>query len=102
MAIDVSGINFFMPVFSFLFVFVIVYAILAKTKILGDNKFVNLVIGFIMAIIFMSFSSTELYVETIIPWAAFPESSKRGGNSTSYCWARSLVSSSRFFSRNLE
>jgi hypothetical protein len=70
MAIDVSGVNFFMPVFSFLFVFVIVYAILAKTKILGDNKFVNLVIGFIMAIIFMSFSSTELYVETIIPWAA--------------------------------
>jgi len=68
MAIDISGIYFFMPVFSFLFVFIIVYAILAKTKILGDSQFSNILVGFIMAIIFMSFSSLELYVQTIIPW----------------------------------
>ena len=68
MAIDISGIYFFMPVFSFLFVFVIVYALLAQTKILGENKFVHLLISFIMAIIFMSFSANRLYVETIIPW----------------------------------
>ena len=68
MAIDISGIYFFMPVFSFLFVFLIVYAILAKTKILGDSTFVNFLVSFIMAIIFMSFSSLDLYVKTIIPW----------------------------------
>jgi len=70
MAIDISGIFFFMPVFSFLFVFLIVYAILVTTKILGDSKFVTLLVAFIMAIIFMSFSSLELYVETIVPWFA--------------------------------
>lgn len=69
MAIDISGIYFFMPVFSFLLVFLIVYAILARTKILGDSGFVNLLVSFIIAIIFMSFSSLELYVKTIIPWA---------------------------------
>ena len=68
MAIDISGIYFFMPIFSFLLVFLIVYAILARTKILGDSKFVNFLVGFIMAIIFMSFSSLDLYVKTIIPW----------------------------------
>jgi len=68
MVLDISGIYFFMPVFSFLFVFFIVYAILAKTKILGDSGFVNVLVSFIMAIIFMSFSSLELYVQTIIPW----------------------------------
>lgn len=68
MAIDISGIYFFMPVFSFLFVFLIVYAILIKTKVLGDSQFVNLLVSFIMAIVFMSFSSLELYVQTIIPW----------------------------------
>ncbi len=68
MAIDISGIYFFMPVFSFLFVFLIVYAILIKTKVLGDSQFVNLLVSFIMAVIFMSFSSLELYVQTIIPW----------------------------------
>lgn len=66
-ALDISGIFLFMPVFSFLFVFVVVYAILAKTKILGDSK-VNLLVSFIMAIIFMNVSSLKLYVETITPW----------------------------------
>ena len=68
MAIDISGIYFFMPVFSFFFVFLIVWAVLAKTKLLGDTGFVNLFVSFIMAIIFMSFSSLDLYVRTIIPW----------------------------------
>jgi len=70
MVLDISGIYFFMPVFSFLFVFLIVYAILSKTEILGESKFINVLVGFIMAIIFMSFSSLELYVITIVPWAA--------------------------------
>ena len=69
MPIDISGVYFFMPIFSFLFVFLIVYAILARTKILGEAGFVNLLVSFIMAIIFMSFSSLELYVKTIVPWA---------------------------------
>ena len=67
MALDISGINFFMPVFSFLFVFVVVYAVLAKTKVLGDQR-VNLLVSFIIAIIFMNFSSLDLYVKTILPW----------------------------------
>ncbi len=68
MVLDISGINFFMPVFSFLFVFILVYALLAKTKIIGDSKFVLLLISFIIAVVFMSFSSLELFVRTIIPW----------------------------------
>ena len=68
MALDISGINFFMPVFSFLFVFILVYALLAKTKIIGDSKFVLLLISFIIAVVFMSFSSLELFVRTVIPW----------------------------------
>lgn len=68
MALDISGIYFFMPVFSFLFVFVIIYAILAKTRLLGDSQFANVLVGLMMSIIFMSFSSIDLYVRTIIPW----------------------------------
>ena len=68
MAIDISGLNFFMPVFSFLFVFVIVYVLLARFKVVVESKFANVLISFIIAIIFMSFSSLKLYVQTIIPW----------------------------------
>ena len=67
MVLDITGIYFFMPVFSFLFVFVVVYAVLAKTKVLGDQR-VNLLVSFIIAIIFMNFSSLDLYVRTILPW----------------------------------
>ncbi len=66
--LDITGLNFFMPVFSFIFVFVIVYAILLKTKLLGESKFINLTVSFIMAVVYMSLTSAELYVKTIIPW----------------------------------
>ena len=68
MPLNISGLLFFMPVFSFLFVAIIVYALLAKTKILGGSKWVNLLTSFILAVVFMSFSSAELYVRTILPW----------------------------------
>jgi hypothetical protein len=68
MSVDISGLSFFMPVFSFLLVFLIVYAILAKTKIIGENNFIHFLISFIIGVIFLSFSSTRLYVETITPW----------------------------------
>ena len=70
MAIDISGLYFFMPVFSFLFVFIIVFALLKSSKLLGDVPFANFFISFIMAIIFISFSSLEFYVRNIIPWVA--------------------------------
>jgi hypothetical protein len=68
MAIDISGLEFFMPIFSFLFVFLIVFILLGMTKVLGESKFLHALISFIMAIIFMSFSSLDLYVKTIVPW----------------------------------
>ncbi len=68
MVLDISGIYFFMPVISFLFVTMVVYAILVKTKVLGESQWVNLLVSFIMAVIFLSFSSMELYLITLLPW----------------------------------
>ena len=68
MAADISPILWFIPLLSFVFVWIIVYALLKNTKVLGENEIVNGSIGFIMAVIFISFSSLQLYVETIIPW----------------------------------
>ncbi len=42
-----------LPIASFLLVFIVVYAILKKTKILGDAEIVNLLISFIFAIFFI-------------------------------------------------
>lgn len=68
MAIDISGLSYFMPIFGFLFVFVIVYALLSKTKILGESQFVSLLISFIIAIVFSTIGSAQEYVQTVTPW----------------------------------
>jgi len=68
MPIDISGLQFFMPVFSFLFVFLIIFILLGLTKVLGENKWLHALISFIISVVFFSFSTAELYVREIIPW----------------------------------
>lgn len=68
MAADFSWLHQGIPIFGFVLVFVLVYAIIAKTKILGESKAINAIISFILGIIFLSFSSVRQYVTTITPW----------------------------------
>ncbi len=68
MAIDLSWLSYYIPIFGFLFVFTLIFAVLAKTKILGESPFVNLFISFIFGIIFVTFVPGVVYVQTIIPW----------------------------------
>jgi len=66
--IDVSGLSYFMPLFGFLFIFVVVYALLSTKEFLGDSKFVNLLVSFIVAIIFATVAPAQEFVQTITPW----------------------------------
>ena len=68
MTLDISGITYFMPVFSFVLVFVVLFAILNKTKIIGENAFTQAITSFILAVIFASFSNVREYVENVTPW----------------------------------
>ena len=68
MAIDLTWLSYYVPIFGFLFVFTMIFAVLAKTKILGESPFVNLLISFIFGIIFVTFVPGVIYVQTIIPW----------------------------------
>lgn len=68
MAIEYIWLNAYMPIFAFLFVFIMMYAIFYKTKLLGENAFINSIVSFIFAIVFITFSPGIDFVETIIPW----------------------------------
>ncbi|MEM4625426.1 MAG: hypothetical protein QXJ28_01505 [Candidatus Pacearchaeota archaeon] len=68
--LDFSGLAYFASIFGFVFVWVLMFAILIKTKILGDNAFINSIIALIFALVFISFSPGVVYVQTIIPWFA--------------------------------
>ena len=68
MAIDVSWLNEGTPLLAFALVFFLAYAIIAKTKILGESKAINSIISLILAIIFITFSSVREYLLNITPW----------------------------------
>jgi hypothetical protein len=71
-AIDLSGLGTFMPVFGFILVFTVVYALLGKTKVLGEQKFVHVFVSFCIAIIFLISANAIEYVKVTTPvFAAF-------------------------------
>ena len=70
--LDVSLLSFLLPVFIFIFVFCIIYAILNKTKIFGDNMgALNLLASVCIAAVSIFIGSITKAVVEIIPWFAF-------------------------------
>ena len=41
MALEVSGFSYWLPALVFLLVFLVCYAVLAKLKVTGENKFIH-------------------------------------------------------------
>src|SRR3990172_9377480 len=70
MAVDLSLIQNYLPILSFLLVFTVMFAVLAKYKILGESKFVNLFVSFLVATIFVGLTSARDYVAFVTPWFA--------------------------------
>lgn len=67
MAVDFTWLAQGMPLFGFFLVFFIMYAILAKSKILGEG-IINIFVSAIFAIVFITFSPGIEYVQVILPW----------------------------------
>lgn len=69
-SIDLSGIATFIPVFGFMLVFSVTFALLGKTKLFEGNKLLNILISFSIAIIFLVSANAIEYVRVITPWFA--------------------------------
>ena len=65
MALDVSWVSQGIPLYAFLLVFAVFYAILAKTQVLGGSKAINGFISLIFAVIFLSFSTVRDYLVNV-------------------------------------
>ncbi len=68
--LDVTGISYFNPIFSFVLLFVIVFAILEKTRIIGESKPIQVIVSLVLSLIFISVIEVRGYVEAIVPWFA--------------------------------
>ena len=70
MAVEImSGISWFAPIFAFLLVMFIVYAVLKKTEVIGTNDATVLIVSFIVASFFILEAQLVNYVEFITGWA---------------------------------
>ena len=62
--LDVTGLAYFTNIFVFLFVWIIVYAVLLWTKLIGDNKFISAAIGLLFGLfVLVSPGSTRLIAD---------------------------------------
>ena len=59
---------YFMPMIVFLLVFIVMYALLSKTKVLGGNAFIHLFTSFLVAVIFIASPALTDLTSLAIPW----------------------------------
>lgn len=68
--LDVTGLAYFSNVFVFLFVWIVVYAVLLYTKILGGNKFVDALVGLLLALFVLVSPLATVIVAGVAPFLA--------------------------------
>jgi len=66
--LETGLIDYIMPILVFLLIFAVVFAILKRFAIFGDNVGVNSVIAFVVALIFMITPRARELVTTMTPW----------------------------------
>lgn len=70
MAASLSALSYFLPILSFLFVFLVSYVFLTKTGIFSGSKFVPVFLSFIFGTFFIINTSLVEYVRVTSSWAA--------------------------------
>jgi len=70
MPVDVTAITYFAPLIAFLLVWVVMFAVLNKFEVLGENKFIQTFVSLLIAVIFVSVAGVREYVLTVTPWFA--------------------------------
>ena len=68
--LDVTGLQYFSSIFVFIFVWLVVYATLLWTKILGDNKFIDALVGLLLAIFVLISPVATSIVADVAPFLA--------------------------------
>lgn len=67
--LDFAWLLYFSSIFGFVFIWVFLFALFVKTKILGENNFISSIIALFFALIFISFTPGVKYlIATVMPW----------------------------------
>lgn len=64
--VDVSTFQYFLPILSFLFVLIISYFVINKSKLI-ENKFFEAILAIVIAVVFVVAMGPRTYILTIVP-----------------------------------
>lgn len=67
--IDLSSIEFFIPLILFIVVFALIFGVLAKLKMF-ENKGLQVLIAFLLALVFSYAAGAQQYLQNVIPFFA--------------------------------
>ncbi len=70
MVVSVGAVGYFVPIFAFLLVAIVVYALLKKTGVLGGSEGIALFVSFILAAFFVVEASLVDFVQFGSAWFA--------------------------------
>lgn len=68
--IDIGLVQYFNVIFPFLFIVAVVYALLHKTKVIGDSVAINAVVSVVAAFAVILSDNAVKLINFIIPWFA--------------------------------
>ena len=68
MAASLSAIGYFVPIFAFLLVFIVIYALLKKTGVLGGSEPIMLFISFVLSSFFVVQASLVDFIQFSSAW----------------------------------
>jgi len=68
---DLSIMQYFLPIFSFILILIIMYAVLQKTKLLSENIRINFMVALCAALLTMFAGNTLELVDYMVPWIVF-------------------------------
>ncbi|MBS3101136.1 hypothetical protein J4204_03305 [Candidatus Woesearchaeota archaeon] len=68
--LDVTGLQYFSSIFVFIFVWLVAYATLLWTRVLGDNKFISALVGLLLGIFVLISPIATSVVADVAPFLA--------------------------------
>ena len=68
MVADISLVGYFAPIAAFVIVFAVVYAVLLKTKIIGESAGAIAFVSLLFAVVFVSVAGARDFVSVMTPW----------------------------------
>src|SRR3989338_1085474 len=66
--LDVSGLQYFDSIFVFLLVWIVVYGTLSWSKVLGDNKLLNVIVGLVLGLLVLTSPAGTRLISRVAPF----------------------------------